>query len=303
MFCRRLKERVRLLADRGHGLDHDPDHRHPPDGRHVRYGPQTATSSNYDKARALANLKMEEAKSLPFAAYLRETTFPVRRYAPPTPTTGYYDSGYIPADVSADFPNFQYRIEKQYMEQPDPRSSTDFEACDSIRTRAAQPTDLIRVTVTVEWADGNEYTYVRACEPSETASHKRAFPEGREGLHPVRDVGHDMIMMVVFFALSSIFDMSLRVFSFGNNKVEAVESARVGMEKMEREIRGRISSRLRQPPVLHANGSATNPPQAMPSHNPDHLRQRARRRRWGWDDRMWRSLRIHNLQAERRPEQ
>ena len=46
-----------------------------------------------------------------------------------------------------------------------------------------------------------------------------------------------MIMIIVFFALFSIFDMSLRVFSFGNNKVEAVESARVGMEKMEREIR------------------------------------------------------------------
>jgi type II secretory pathway component PulJ len=46
-----------------------------------------------------------------------------------------------------------------------------------------------------------------------------------------------IIMMVVFFALFSIFDMSLKVFSFGNNKVEAVESARVGMGKMEREIR------------------------------------------------------------------
>jgi hypothetical protein len=46
-----------------------------------------------------------------------------------------------------------------------------------------------------------------------------------------------MIMIVVFFALFSIFDMSLKVFSFGNNKIEAVESARVGMEKMEREIR------------------------------------------------------------------
>ncbi len=46
-----------------------------------------------------------------------------------------------------------------------------------------------------------------------------------------------MIMIVVFFALHSIFDMSLRVFSFGNNKVEASESARVGLEKMEREIR------------------------------------------------------------------
>ena len=47
-----------------------------------------------------------------------------------------------------------------------------------------------------------------------------------------------VIMIVVLFALYSIFDMSLRVFSFGNNKVEAVESARVGLEKMEREIRG-----------------------------------------------------------------
>ena len=46
-----------------------------------------------------------------------------------------------------------------------------------------------------------------------------------------------MIMMIVFFALYSIFDMSIRVFSFGNNKVEAVESARIGMDKMEREIR------------------------------------------------------------------
>jgi prepilin-type N-terminal cleavage/methylation domain-containing protein len=46
-----------------------------------------------------------------------------------------------------------------------------------------------------------------------------------------------MIMSVVLLALSSMFQMSLRVFSYANNKVEAVESARVGLEKMEREIR------------------------------------------------------------------
>ncbi len=46
-----------------------------------------------------------------------------------------------------------------------------------------------------------------------------------------------MVMIVVLFALYSIFDMSIRVFSFGNNKVEAVENARLGLEKMEREIR------------------------------------------------------------------
>jgi type II secretory pathway component PulJ len=45
------------------------------------------------------------------------------------------------------------------------------------------------------------------------------------------------LMIVVLFALYSIFDMSLRVFGFGNDKVEAVENARLGLEKMEREIR------------------------------------------------------------------
>jgi type II secretory pathway component PulJ len=46
-----------------------------------------------------------------------------------------------------------------------------------------------------------------------------------------------MVMIAVMFALYSIFDMSLRVFSFGNDKTEAVENARLGLEKMEREIR------------------------------------------------------------------
>jgi prepilin-type N-terminal cleavage/methylation domain-containing protein len=46
-----------------------------------------------------------------------------------------------------------------------------------------------------------------------------------------------MIMIVVFLALYSIFDTSVRIFSFSNDKVEAVENARLGLEKMEREIR------------------------------------------------------------------
>ncbi len=46
-----------------------------------------------------------------------------------------------------------------------------------------------------------------------------------------------MIMITVLFALYSIFDMSIRVFSFGNDKFEAVENARLGLEKMERELR------------------------------------------------------------------
>ena len=45
------------------------------------------------------------------------------------------------------------------------------------------------------------------------------------------------IMITVMFALYSIFDMSLRVFSFGYDKTEAVENARLGLERMERELR------------------------------------------------------------------
>ena len=45
------------------------------------------------------------------------------------------------------------------------------------------------------------------------------------------------MMIVVLFALYSIFDMSVRVFGFGNDRVEAAENARLGLERMEREIR------------------------------------------------------------------
>lgn len=47
-----------------------------------------------------------------------------------------------------------------------------------------------------------------------------------------------LVMLTVFFALHSIFDMSIKVFRFGNDKTEAVENARLAMARMEREIRG-----------------------------------------------------------------
>jgi prepilin-type N-terminal cleavage/methylation domain-containing protein len=46
-----------------------------------------------------------------------------------------------------------------------------------------------------------------------------------------------LIMIIVLFALYSIFDMSIKTYSFGNSKAEAMENARLGMDKMEREIR------------------------------------------------------------------
>ena len=74
-----------------------------------------------------------------------------------------------------------------------------------------------------------------------------------------------IIMMVVFFALYSVFDMSVRLFSFGSNKVEAVESARLGLERMEREIRAAYPVASDGHLFFSTNGAATNPPQAMPS--------------------------------------
>jgi len=58
-----------------------------------------------------------------------------------------------------------------------------------------------------------------------------------------------LIMIVVLMALYSIFDMSVGVFSFGNAQVEADANARLGMEKMEREIRAAY-------PVDKMNGQA-----------------------------------------------
>lgn len=46
-----------------------------------------------------------------------------------------------------------------------------------------------------------------------------------------------VMMLTVLFALYSIFDMSVRIFSFGSDEVEAVENARLGLGKVERELR------------------------------------------------------------------
>lgn len=45
------------------------------------------------------------------------------------------------------------------------------------------------------------------------------------------------IMIAVLFSLLSIFDTSIRVFSVGNNKVEAIENARLGLDRIARELR------------------------------------------------------------------
>lgn len=117
------------------------------------------TGSNYDKSRALANLKMEQAKNMSFDSL--GDNFP-------EPTTyngsGYYQSGWLEESgaASADFTNFEYRIEKQYMDQPctdDPVADPP-DPCDPSEdfVTSSSATDLIRVTVTVRWPNNNEYT-------------------------------------------------------------------------------------------------------------------------------------------------
>lgn len=63
------------------------------------------------------------------------------------------------------------------------------------------------------------------------------LPKNEQGFTLAEVLVTMVMMLTVMFALYSIFDMSLRVFSYGNNKIEAVENARLGLERMEREIR------------------------------------------------------------------
>ena len=80
-----------------------------------------------------------------------------------------------------------------------------------------------------------------------------------------------MVMMVtVLFALYSIFDMGIRVFSFGNDKTEAAENARIGLGKMEREIRaaypqgdGSLLSVWEPHRISFQNRTGSGPPQPV----------------------------------------
>ncbi len=65
-----------------------------------------------------------------------------------------------------------------------------------------------------------------------------------------------LIMIIVLFALYSLFDMTMRVYSVGNDKVEAVENARLGLEKMKREIQAAYPFDVTDDSTVSANTSA-----------------------------------------------
>ena len=122
----------------------------------------TTVGSNYDRARMLANMKLEEAKNLPYNTVRDNFPEPVGTPAVPD-GSGYYQSAWK-TEPGADFANLQYRVEKQYMAQPSQEPtdlSEPFEKCDPDPAAAPedncdQGTNLIRVTVTVGWGgDGD----------------------------------------------------------------------------------------------------------------------------------------------------
>ncbi|MDP9437891.1 MAG: prepilin-type N-terminal cleavage/methylation domain-containing protein [Actinomycetota bacterium] len=129
-------------------------------------GLKTATTSgNYDKARTLANLEMEQAKSLPFDssdATVQDVkdNFPEAAGTTTTYTSGAYESPSwktVTGPASADFTNFRYKVKKQYMTQP---SQTPGSTSENFVTSTSD-TYLIRVTVTVGWGayDSGTDTY------------------------------------------------------------------------------------------------------------------------------------------------
>jgi hypothetical protein len=116
------------------------------------------TGSNYDKARALANQKLEQAKSLTFAT-TRDNFPETAPTTTPYDGSGYYQSAWK-TEPGADFANFDYQIEKQYIDQPPTDSVDPPDPADPTENFEESPTatTLIRVTVTVRWPDGNDYT-------------------------------------------------------------------------------------------------------------------------------------------------
>src|SRR5215216_2636165 len=89
-------------------------------------GMTSATAgSNYDKARTLANLKLEEAKSLPFDstdAAVRDLQDNFPELAGTTTNYGALSGKYVSPNwkpvtgtAAADFTGIKYKVEKQYM--------------------------------------------------------------------------------------------------------------------------------------------------------------------------------------------
>jgi prepilin-type N-terminal cleavage/methylation domain-containing protein len=112
------------------------------------------TGSQYDKARAFGNLKLEQAKSLPYETV--RTNFPSEAAsnigAPGASGTITSSPPVTHAQDPAVPEGFSYTVTKEYI-QP----FTDSDSPDFLLSSSATDTKLLRVTVTVSWAN-NTYT-------------------------------------------------------------------------------------------------------------------------------------------------
>ena len=105
--------------------------------------------------------------------------------------------------------------------------------------------------------------HVRARGAVRARSVRERFLREEGGLTMVEMMITVLVMVPVLMALYSIFDMSVRSYMIGNNKTEAVQSARLGLEKMEREIRAAYpvdASVVPAARVLFFSANGTSPP-------------------------------------------
>jgi prepilin-type N-terminal cleavage/methylation domain-containing protein len=113
-------------------------------------GLQTATrSGNYDTARAFANTKLEQAKSLSYTQV--RNNFP--RIGDPTPSSD--PPATIDASTEPGVPNgFSYSVRKRYLTPPAP-DATGTSA--TLTPGGTIDTGIIELTVTVSWGN-NSYS-------------------------------------------------------------------------------------------------------------------------------------------------
>ncbi len=115
------------------------------------------TGSNYDRARTLANTKLEQAKMLPYETV--RTDFPSQaaggKGAPPVGSNSITSSSVTSALDPRVPQGFSYVVTKQYLQQPptepNPTETYFFDDSNSVNDTA-----LLKVTVTVSWS-GNSY--------------------------------------------------------------------------------------------------------------------------------------------------
>lgn len=99
---------------------------------------------------------------------------------------------------------------------------------------------------------------------------KRRLLRGEGGFTLAETLVAMTMMVTVLFATYSIFDMTVRVFDYGDDELEAVENARLGLERMVREIRaaypqdgGTLLSAGDADELTFQNRPGTGPPETI----------------------------------------